>query len=261
MNLLMINDEVLTVETMKTDISWKQYGIDEVYTAYDVPTAKACIAEHSIDILLCDIEMPGENGIAMLRWVRENKMDTECIFLTCHASFEYAKEAIQLGCSNYILIPAKYEDIGAAVQKVVNRIVARKDILRYLEYGKQAVREKIEHATDLLGQKNVMNLVDATVSYIINNLGSESLSVNEIAEKLYVHPVYLNRIFSKERGITIGQFIIGERMKLAADLLKTNYLNANAVAELVGYKSYSNFNQMFKKYFGCSPSQYQEQQL
>ena len=72
--------------------------------------------------MLCDIEMPGENGLALLRWVRENKKDIECVFLTCHASFAYAREAICLGCQDYILIPAKYEEIGEVIQRVVQRL-------------------------------------------------------------------------------------------------------------------------------------------
>ena len=63
MNLLIVNDEQLTAETMKKDMDWASYGISEVYTAYDTEAARACIAEHPVDILLCDIEMPGENGL------------------------------------------------------------------------------------------------------------------------------------------------------------------------------------------------------
>ena len=89
MNLLIVNDEQLTAETMKKDMDWASYGISEVYTAYDTEAARACIAEHPVDILLCDIEMPGENGLGLLRWVREQEKEIECIFLTCHAKFAY----------------------------------------------------------------------------------------------------------------------------------------------------------------------------
>lgn len=259
MKLLMVNDEILTVETMKTDIPWKQYGIDEVYTAYNVESGKSCIQEKSIDIILCDIEMPGENGLDLLRWIRENEKDIECIFLTCHASFEYAKEAIQLGCQDYLLIPAKYETIGDAVLKVVNRIILKQETVRYQVYGKQAMKEKINKVTDIYGHKKMQDIVEETICYVLENLGSDTLSVNEIAEKLFIHPIHLNRIFKKEKKISLGQYIISERMKMAGELLKTKHINANVVSELVGYKSYSNFNLMFKKYYGCPPSQYNEE--
>lgn len=261
MNLLIVNDEVLTAETMKEDMDWSAYGIDKVYTAYDAEGGKKCINEHPIDIMLCDIEMPGENGIALLRWVRENKKEIECIFLTCHASFQYAQEAITLGCQNYLLIPAKYEEIGAEIRKVAEYLKEKRKNRTYLEFGKQAVREKVDHATEnCMEKKSTEEVVADTVSYIMENLGSHTLSVNEIAEKFYLHPVYLNRIFRKEKDISIGKYIIGERMKLAAELLKSGRMSANAIAEQVGYTSYSNFHMMFKKYFDCTPIQYVEKE-
>jgi AraC-like DNA-binding protein len=92
----------------------------------------------------------------------------------------------------------------------------------------------------------------------MENLGNEELSVNEIAAHFYLSPIYLNRIFKKEKSITIGQFIIREKMNLAAQLLRTSNHSAVAVAEQVGYPNYSYFSATFKKYFGCTPSQYKE---
>ena len=62
MNLLIVNDEQLTAETMKKDMDWASYGISEVYTAYDTEAARACIAEHaggypSFAILRCREKM------------------------------------------------------------------------------------------------------------------------------------------------------------------------------------------------------------
>lgn len=259
MNLLLVNDEVLTAETMKVDIPWEKYGIDKVFTAYSANNGRKCIEKNHIDIMLCDIEMPGENGISLLRWVRENEKEIECIFLTCHAAFEYAQEAICLGCQDYLLIPTKYDKIGSTVLKVVNRIKEQQKERRFQEYGKIVLQDKVEQAAESYRQKREpKRLVQEAVGYIMRNLVDEELSVNEIADKLYLHPVYLNRIFKKEQGTSISQFIIGERMKLAAEMLKTGKIGANAVAEHVGYKSYSNFNLSFKKYFGCTPSQYSE---
>lgn len=98
MRLLIINDEVITAKAMKKEIAWDNYGITDVSLAFDAEEAKVQIQEHEIDIMLCDIEMPGENGIELLRWVRQQKRDIDCIYLTCHANFTYAREAVKLGC-------------------------------------------------------------------------------------------------------------------------------------------------------------------
>ena len=66
MNLLIVNDEELTAETMKQDMEWERYGIGDVFTAYDAEQAKAVIRSEHIDIMLCDIEMPGDNGLSLI---------------------------------------------------------------------------------------------------------------------------------------------------------------------------------------------------
>lgn len=259
MRLLIVNDEVLTTDTMKTDVCWEKYGITDVLTAYETKGAKEHFKENTIDVMLCDIEMPGENGIELLRWVKEHYKDTECIFLTCHADFEYAREAMSLGCQDYLLIPARYEEIGAIVQKVVNRIKEKREAKQFQEYGRQIFQQKVESAVNDYGEKKTPEvIVQEAMNYIMNHLSSETLSVEEVAEQLYLHPVYLSRVFRNVKGESVRQIIIAEKMKLAAALLKTGRLSATTVAEQVGYKSYSNFALMFRSHYGCSPSQYQK---
>ena len=109
MNVLIINDEKWTADMIREEVHWEACGIDEVFTAYDAASAREQIQTGNIQILLCDIEMPGENGIQLMHWVREYAYDIECIFLTCHANFSYAQEAVKLNCLDYILMPAPGE--------------------------------------------------------------------------------------------------------------------------------------------------------
>lgn len=257
MKLLIVNDEELTAETMKSDMDWKSYGIDAVYTAYDAAQAKEVIGTEQIDILLCDIEMPGDNGIELLRWVRQEKLPVECIFLTCHPSFEYAQEAIRLDCQDCILIPALYEDIGAGVKKVVDRIASERENSRYVTYGKRVVQAQIDQAAESHGKKKSRAELAAEVErHILTHLGNPQLSVNELAKAFYMHPVSLNRSFREEMGLPVSQFITEERMKLAASLLRSGQLSVEAVAEQTGYQSAAGFSNAFKKYYGCSPVNY-----
>lgn len=225
---MIVNDEEMTAETMKKDMDWASYGISEVYTAYDTEAARACIAEHSVDILLCDIEMPGENG---------------------------------LGCQDYILIPARYEDIGEKIRKVADRIRGKRDTARYEEYGRQLFQEKIHEGEALESpQRRVQpeETAEEVCRYILKELKNSELNVERIAEEFHFHPAYLNRLFKKEKGVSVGQFLINERMKLAGAILETGQYNANETAEKVGYSHYTNFYNMFKKYYGMSPAKYQE---
>lgn len=250
MTLLIVNDEELTADTMRDTIDWKRYGIDDVFVAYQAEDARKILLAEQIDILLCDIEMPGENGLSLLKWVRTTEMPVECLFLTCHASFDYAKQAIGLNCKEYILLPAKYEDIGRSVGKAAERIMRSREEHRLQEYGEFALQQLTEQQQ---GQEPV-TLVRRVKQDILKNLGEETLSVASVAERHYIHPVYMNRVFKRETGISVSQYIMNERMYVAKHLLESGACSANHVAAKIGYRNYSNFSAAFKRFYGESPS-------
>lgn len=261
MILLIVNDEKVTAQTMWKEISWESCGITEVYLAYDALEAREQLMLYDVDIMLCDIEMPGENGIELLRWVRQEHMDVECIFLTCHANFSYAQDAVKLDCMDYVLIPVRYEEIAESVRKVACRRAKKQEKEQLSRYGEQWVNQKKQEVIEEQGEKkSAKQMVKECEEYILKNLENINLSVNEAAAYCHLSPIYLNRIFKKENGISISQYIIREKMLLAAKLLKEDALTANMVALKVGYPSYPHFSSTFKKYYGCSPKQFKEEE-
>ena len=261
MILLIVNDEAIIAETTKTEIEWTNYGIDEVYTAYDVCSAKEIIKNNNIDILLCDIEMPRENGLTLIRWIREQELEIECVILTCHAKFAYAQEAVSLRCQDYILLPTQYEDIGNVVYNVVKRIAKRNQGNFSKQFEMNPWQDKIE-GEEILENSLVRDsgqIVEEVLAYIVQHIFERGLNVENIASYFHFHPVYLNRIFKKQKDISIRQFIVNERMRIAAQLLKEKRYNVNEVAEKVGYSHYTNFYNMFKKTYKVSPAQYAEE--
>lgn len=152
-------------------------------------------------------------------------------------------------------MPAKYEEIGASVEKVVRRIQEKKEAKRYEEYGKNLYQEKVKKEIDDSADKRTSDdVISEMISFIRDNLGNPELSVNMLSAKLYLHPVYMNRMFKKNKGITVSQYINGERMRLAKELLDSQKISATAVAEKVGYTNYSSFHIAYKKYYGYTPS-------
>lgn len=69
--------------------------------------------------MFCDIEMPQGSGLDLLAWVREYYPSTESVFLTCHADFHFAKQAIQLGSFDYLLKPVPIPELESVIVKVI----------------------------------------------------------------------------------------------------------------------------------------------
>ena len=261
MNLLIVNDIAIEAQTMASDIRWEEYGIDGVFIAYSALFARKVIQSEHIDILLSDIEMPDENGLSLIHWIQDNSYDIDCILLTCHADFEYAREGLSLGCQDYITLPAKYEDIARAVQKVCLRRQQHLEEKRLQDYGKNWLANQIQTAssedeTEGNTRSTPAEIAEKCVNYILDHIGDSTLSVNDIAGSVYLNPIYLNRIFKKEKGYSINQWIIKERMELASTLLLTTDKPAADISWQIGYSNYPYFSTVFKKYYGMTPSQY-----
>ena len=259
MNLLIVNDIEIEALTMASDIPWETCGITRVFTAVSANSARTVIEENTIDILLCDIEMPDENGLSLIRWIQEKQYDIECILLTCHADFAYAQEGISLGCQDYITLPARYEDIAASVQKVCQRHQKHQEDLRLQNYGKNWLASQAETLAsheEAESHRSPAEIAENCIQYILAHIGESELSVNDVASSVYLNPIYLNRIFKKEKGASISQWIIKERMELSSTLLLTTDRPAIEIAYQVGYNNYPYFSTVFKKYFGMTPSQY-----
>ena len=83
------------------------------------------------------------------------------------------------------------------------------------------------------------------------------ISVEQIAKAVSLDRYYLSRLFKKETGRTIQEYLVKTRMKQACSLLSQSR-SVSETATLCGYPEVSNFSRMFKKHFGISPSKYKE---
>ena len=154
MTVLVIDDQIHVVEGILSEVSWENLGVDKVWKAYNAVEAKGILLLNKVDIMLCDIEMPGENGLSLLKWTQDQGMEVECIFLTAHADFVYARTAMQLGSFDYILQPARYEDIGNAILRAKQRIQEKREQQKFYSYGKTLFEER-DRITDQIGRAHV----------------------------------------------------------------------------------------------------------
>ena len=95
MQVLIVDDDMATVDVIKNSVKWKELGVSDIFTAYNIQLAKEILKEHNIDIVISDIEMPQGSGIDLLEWFRREELPGDFLLLTCHESFDYASNAIK----------------------------------------------------------------------------------------------------------------------------------------------------------------------
>ena len=86
----------------------------------------------------------------------------------------------------------------------------------------------------------------------------EPIKISEIADQLNINRSHLYRIFKKEEGVGVEDYIINIRMNHAKILLKDTTLTVSAVSTLVGYKNYATFFKRFKLATGITPLEYRK---
>lgn len=129
-------------------------------------------------------------------------------------------------------------------------------------YRKEQVVFLFREAFQLLfegpGEENEGNkrLIRQIKDYIQEHL-TENIQIQHLAKVFYISSGYANIIFKNETGMTIHQYIVYAHMKAAARLLRDKPdLKIYDVAAEVGYTDVAYFINVFKKTFGCTPSQY-----
>lgn len=155
MNAIVIDDQVNVVDGIVSGVHWEALGIGQVFKAYNSSQAQEVFQAQSISLMVCDIEMPMGSGIDLLKWVRIHYPKVECIFLTAHAKFEYANEALRLGCFDYVLQPVKYAELEQVLARAIAKSKQNENLDTLTQYGKRYA----ENARDYVGSlyRDILN--------------------------------------------------------------------------------------------------------
>ncbi|WP_373232333.1 response regulator [Cohnella sp.] len=84
----------------------------------------------------------------------------------------------------------------------------------------------------------------------------EDVSLTRIGEHVYLHPVYLSRLYKKETGESLSSYITRTRMENAARLLTSTNKKVADIAKEVGYQKTQYFIHIFKEYYDCTPQSF-----
>ncbi len=140
--VLVVDDEYTTRTSLTDILRLEGYEVEAVPNG---TLALQKLAETAYDVMLLDLMMPGIGGLEVLARVDEMRHDVEIVLLTAHSSVESAVAALRHGAVDYLIKPAKPEEIIQAVGKAVQRRQRRlrqHHLLEQLERSVQQLREE-----------------------------------------------------------------------------------------------------------------------
>lgn len=117
MNLLIIDDEQIVREGLKTIFPWAAHGFTVCGEAKNGEEGLELIRSQNPELVLLDIRLPKMDGLEVLKMAREEGFTGQIIILSGYADFDYAKTAIGLGVCAYLLKPIDEEELLQAVEQ------------------------------------------------------------------------------------------------------------------------------------------------
>lgn len=133
LKVFLVEDEIIMREGIKNNIQWEKEGLLFAGEASDGELAFPMIKRCKPDILITDIKMSFMDGLELSRLVRKEFPDIKIIILSGYDEFEYAKEAISIGVTEYLVKPISGAQLLETVKKVEKLILEEREKSHFME--------------------------------------------------------------------------------------------------------------------------------
>ncbi len=158
--LLIVDDEAVIRNGLKSMIHWEEYGLKIAGFASDGLEALRLIASEKPDIVITDIKMPNMNGLELIKEARDRGLKLRSIVLSGYNDFILIKEAMKYGAENYLLKPVDIEELKHTLEETVNNL-----------------------ESDSRSQKIVLTGLNMLKSTILNRIVRGKIGIPEFMEK------------------------------------------------------------------------------
>lgn len=144
---MLVDDEPNILRNLSTVLPWGELGFEVAATARNGEEALRLAESVQPDLVLSDIRMPAMDGIAFVRELRERNGECDILMVTGYQQFDYVKELLKYGVSDYILKPIDYDGLAETIRRAGERLRERRQ--RRLERERQwghvrgAAKEKL----------------------------------------------------------------------------------------------------------------------
>lgn len=141
--VVLADDENRILKTIQTSIPWARMGLEVAGCASNGTQALELMRQTGARIIVTDIRMPGLDGLALCRALREQNPDVQIILISGYADFSYARSAIELNALGYCLKPVNMTELQGLLKTAVKNIskempLKKDDLLDCIETGSEA---------------------------------------------------------------------------------------------------------------------------
>ncbi|HUX20789.1 MAG TPA: helix-turn-helix domain-containing protein [Spirochaetia bacterium] len=241
--VMIVEDEPSAADRYASYVA--QFGHGFVVSAVCHHPAEAMSSFSAVqpDVVLTDVRMPGENGLGMVKRLREGGWKGEVVVISGYDDFSYAREAIHLDAAEYLLKPIFPEDMNRMLERL---------LCRFEEHPSD---ESIEIL--LIGElmKSLPKFAKRALQFVTMNY-QHRVSLRDAAQSAFVSSAYLSGSFKRLCGYTFVDYLRRYRVEVAKRLLATTTIPLEEIAAKVGIYDTAYFNKLFKRVEHLTPGRY-----
>lgn len=245
--VIIVEDEQIIRTGLKLTFDWARHNCVVVGEASDGKEGLQLIESLLPEIVIADIKMPEMDGLTM---IKKGLAETQFVslILTSHSEFEFAKKAIRIGVSDFLLKPLDHEELAQALDSAIKQ----------LDSLAKAGSLGAENSPYLKGSDQPQPMtrhVREAVEYIHDHY-EEKIILEDIVISTGMSATYLHKKFKEEMNTTINQYITLYRINKAVELMRQGEDHIYRIAEDVGFSDYKYFASVFKKKVKYTPTEF-----
>lgn len=237
--LMIVEDEPLEQHALRMIVNRQFPYITVLENAKTGREAVEKCREYKPDILLMDIRMPELSGLDAQKEILEFHPDVKTIIVTAYSLFSLAHEAIELRVVDFLLKPVAPETLTKSINKAIGMLESTH--------------------TGTAKEQDTAAAIEKALQYIKQNGISRNLSLEEVANQVYLSEAYFSRYFKKKTGVSFTKYVSDMKIKEAKRLLLETDYPIYRIANDLAYSDSAYFAKVFARYTGMQPLKFRKE--
>lgn len=192
------------------------------------------------ELVVMDIEVAGINGLELQKEMLQIKPTIYTIWTSIYSNFDLLSQGLTYNIRGYLLKP-----------------YSKKEMMQHLD---KFMKRKKKYTLSESYNKQFSEGVNKAIQFIKKNF-KQKTTIDDIANHVYLNPQYFGRLFRKELGISVNDYINILKVEESCRLLHETDLPLYRIATEVGFADSSYFTRVFTKYLKMTPHEYRKQEV
>ncbi|MFC3345232.1 helix-turn-helix domain-containing protein [Paenibacillus abyssi] len=242
--VLIIDDEAESRQHIRLIIEESQYNYLSIYEAGSADRGLVLLKQNQPDIVILDLSLPDMDGVKLGKKVLELKPQVSIIVATHLKMFDMVQLCMNEGFSRYFLKPLSNVELLTSLDRLLlPNLMKETNVLGNAGAPKKPV------------EIDLGNPIQSVIRYIHSHF-YEPITLNDVADWVYLSASHFSRLFKAEMGVTFIEYLTKYRVEQSKRLIKVTSLPIEVIANNTGFANAGYFATTFKRLEGKTPTEY-----